>query len=775
MTSLLKFMPDKMDGIDIEAVHVGRTRMLEGVVERIRKMIPAGGTMNVIFTGQRGMGKTHMLEMIKHRLSGCIVPVAFAQEEYSMSTVDGFFSRVLKVLGEDYDGIEPTYHARGVLKRYRAEGKPVVIFAENLQTLFLQMEEDLGKLRSIIQEDESFFIVGSALAVFEQVASMDAPFYNFFEINRLRGLDAGEIRELVNKRLPKKNGLVGRRDSNGRELDGLRALTGGNPRLIHILCDGMIGKNSPRSLEDGLMILLDQMTPMYKTRMEAMSTETRKIFNALAMADGPLTPTELASTIQAKTTTVTAQLNRMKNESLVGPVKFRRKKETRYQITERPYRVWRESRGSQGSSKLEMLVGFLRLWRSGHEPRGEHERVSGVFGQRSRQSSPVAKRALSLTCDAAATDERGITALPDTVERFIALGELEYGRNEIENRKKEAAAEPDEVKRLCKEVIISNAELLVCDPAQDQGMIDAMLGKMQELDALLQARGHEQLGGSHAHALLGAAASYAGEFEDWRLSRNASDAGLSCIQDTYCHKCTILNASAKIRLKEHRKALDALETALANHEIYMNDDQVSDILACRINAHADMGDHEHVASDSRRLLKYSVAKIAHVVSAYFRLSKFDDARNVLEDNVDRLERSKDRVLRKVVSDILLDAVTYVAPGRLDEHEVESIIGCMEVLESITTPDMFVEATGFLAKHDHGMENMDRCIQALSEVFSDGQLGPMRTLKHAAGYIRTGDTDLLEKLHPEYRALAVSMILEMSPSTEIPYEVRHSLE
>lgn len=774
MTSVLKFTPDKMDEVDIEAVHVGRTRMLESVVERIRKMIRAGGTMNVIFTGQRGMGKTHMLKMIRYRLSGHIVPVAFAQEEYSMSTVDEFFSRVLEVLGEDHDGTEPTYHARGVLKRYRAEGKPVVIFAENLQTLFLQMEEDLGKLRSVIQEDESFFIVGSALAVFEQVASMDAPFYNFFEINRLRGLDVEEIRELVHKCLPKKNGLAGRRDSNRHELDGLRALTGGNPRLIHMLCDGMNGKNYSVDLEDSLMALLDQMTPMYKTRMEAMSTETRKIFNALAAADGPLTPTELANRIQAKTTTVTAQLNRMKNESLVGPVKFRRKKETRYQITERPYRVWIEFTESRGSAKLEMLAGFLRLWRSEYEIRGEHERTSDMF-QRAWQSKPMAKRVLALTCDVAAMDERGITVLPDTVERFIALGELEYGRNEVENHKKEAAAEPDKVKRLCKEVIISNAELIACDPRQDQNIIDTMLDKMQELDGLLRTRDYEQLKGSHAHTLLGTTAFYASEFENWRLARNASDAGLSCVPDAYCHKCTILNVASKIRLKQHIEALETLESVLGDHEKCMDDDQISDIFACRINVHADMGDHERVTSDSRYLLEHSVAKIAYVTSACFRLSKFDDARKVLEDNVDRLKRSKDGVLREAISNILLDAVMYVTPGHLDEREVESIVGCMKVLEPVTTPDMFIDATGFLAKHDHGVENMDRCMRVLSEAFSDGQLGPMRILKYAVGYVRTGDTDLLEKLHPEHRDLAVSMVLEMAPSTEIPYEVRHSLE
>ena len=775
MTSLLKFTPDKMDGVDLEAIHVGREGLLEGMLERIRNIIRIGGTMNVIFTGQRGIGKTHMLRMISYKLSNDIVSVTFAQEEYSISTIDGFFSRVLDVIGEEHDGVDPTYHARSVLKKYRAEGRPVVIFAENLQMLFVQMESDLGKLRSIIQEDESFFIIGSALTVFDQVSSMSAPFYNFFEINMIDGLTVGEIEDLIQKRLRSKKALADRISANERKLDGLRMLTGGNPRLIHMLCDEMIGKNTPWDLEDGLTTLLDQMTPMYQTRMESMSVETRKIFDTLAMADGPLTPTELARMIQAKSTIITAQLARMKNDGLVEPVKFRKKKETRYQITERLYRMWREFRGSQGSSKLEMLVGFLRLWYSEYELSGEYERMSDMFEQSVWRSRPTAKRALARMCHViAAMDDLGIIRLPDTMERFLVLGELEYGRIEVGNHKKEAADEPDEVKRLCKEVIISNAELLVCDPKQDQDIIDTMLGKMQELYSLLQTHSYERLEDSHAHALLSTAAFYAKEFRNWKLVRKASDVALSCIPNTYCHKCTILNASSKIRLKEHREALAALESALDSHENNMDNDQVLDIVACRIKAYAEMKDHARVVSDAQYLLKHNVNKIAHVTSAYFKLSKFDDARKVLEDNVDRLKH-EDRALGEVVGNILLDAVRYVTLGRLDECEVESIIECMKVLEPITTPDMFVEATGFLARHNHGMENMDRCMRALSEVFSDGQLGPMRTLKHAAGYIRTGDTDLLEKLHPEHRALAVSMIREMSPSAQIPQDVLDSFE
>ena len=776
MTSLLKFTPDKMDGVDLEAIHVGREGLLEGMLERIRNIIRIGGTMNVIFTGQRGIGKTHMLRMISYKLSNDIVSVTFAQEEYSISTIDGFFSRVLDMIGEEHDGVDPTYHARSVLKKYRAEGRPVVIFAENLQMLFVQMESDLGKLRSIIQEDESFFIIGSALTVFDQVSSMSAPFYNFFEINRIDGLTVGEIEDLIQKRLRSKKALADRISANERKLDGLRMLTGGNPRLIHMLCDEMIGKNTPWDLEDGLTTLLDQMTPMYQTRMESMSVETRKIFDTLAMADGPLTPTELARMIQAKSTIITAQLARMKNDGLVEPVKFRKKKETRYQITERLYRMWREFRGSQGFAKLEMLVGFLRLWYSEHELYSEYERMSDMFEQSVLRSRPVAKRALVRMCHViVAMDELGITRLPETMERFLALGELEHGRVEIENHKKEAADEPDEVKRLCKEVIISNAELLVCDPKRDQNVINTALSKMQELDSLLQTRDYERLEGERAHVLLSTAAFYAGEFGDWKLARNASGVAISCIPSTYCHQCAILNASSKIHLKEYREALDTLESALGNHESDMDDDQMSDIVACRINAYAYMGDHERVASDSQYLLKHNVTKIAYATSAYFKLSKFDDARKILDDSVERLKRVEDSVLRKVVSNILLDAVRYVTLGHLDEREVESVIGCIKVLEPIATPDMFVEATGFLAKHNHGMENMDRCMRVLSEVFSDGQLGPMRTLKHAAGYIRTGDTDLLEKLHPEHRALAVSMIREMAPSVQIPQDVLDSFE
>lgn len=772
MTSLLKFTPDRMDGSDIEAVHAGRVGVLESVMKRIRNIIRSGGTMHVIFTGRRGMGKTHALGVIRHRLSDCIVPVTFSQEEYSMTTIGGFFSRVLDALGEDHDGTDPTDRARGVLKRYRAEGRMVIIFAENLQMLFAQMQADLGKLRAVIQEDESFFIVGSALDVFEQVSSMDAAFYNFFEINRLDGLDAKEIRELIQKRLRSKKALADRIRANERGLDGLRALTGGNPRLIHALCDEMIGKDSAGAPEDGFVVLLDQMTPMYQTRTAAMSAETRKIFDALAAADGPLTPTELARMVNSKSSVMTAQINRMKNDGIVEPVKFRKKKETRYQVTERLYRMWREFRMNRGSARLEAFVGFLILWYSKDELDSEYERVSDMFGHAARRSGPAARGALRRACRApAAAEDQRVARLRGTTERLLRLGELEHGRVEIKNCRREAESEPDPAKLLCKEVMIGDAELLVCEPGQDQRATDALLGKMQELDRALQARAWKPRGDAGAHALLWGAARAAGEFGDWKLARSASGAALACCE-AYCHSCTVLNASARINLEEYSETLDWLDSVLERPE-RLEDGQAAEILACRIQIHAKTGDCGRAASDARRMLERDAAMIDHAVRAFFELGKIDDALAVLRDSADGLRRADAGDLRASVGSVLLTVVRHATRSGLDEQETDAIVGCLEALKPVAAPHMFVRAAGFLAKHSRGAD-MDRCLKVLSRVFDDGQLGPMRTLKYAADYIRTGDTDPLEKLHPEQRALAVSMIRELSPQTNIPRDVLHSI-
>jgi hypothetical protein len=59
--------------------------------------------------------------------------------------------------------------------------------------LFDQMKSDLPKLRALLQKDNPFCLVGSAVSTFEEISAYDEPFYNFFEQIYITGLNEDEL------------------------------------------------------------------------------------------------------------------------------------------------------------------------------------------------------------------------------------------------------------------------------------------------------------------------------------------------------------------------------------------------------------------------------------------------------------------------------------------------------------------------------------------------------------------------------------------------------
>ena len=729
MTSVLKFTPEAMPGAEIEALHVGRAGLLGSVVERMRSLIASGGTMHVIFVGRRGMGKTHMLQMVMRGLGDEIVPAVLAQEEYSVYTVDAFFARVLESIGDGYDGPEAAYRARDVLKRLRREGRPVVVFAENLQALFAQMEPDLGELRAVMQEDESFFMVGSALAPFGQVTSMSAPFYNFFEIRGLDGLEPAEIGELVGRR----SGPDGAPPVCGLSLEGLRALTGGNPRLVHALCDET-DRNPGADLEDCLAALLDSMTPEYQGMARAMPAEVRKIFDAMALADCPLTPTEIAHKIGTKNAIAAAQINRMKNGGLVEPVKFGKKKETRYQITERMYPMWRELRRSGRSAKLRAFADLLKAWYSEEsggppDPMLAMARASGVL----------------------AAEKHGA---PDVGPRLPAKGWKKIAR-----RQKSGAL------RLCAEIAAADAELRARGRDWREFADYALRSKVKNLEEAVSAARVPRT--EEAHSLLGRAARIASVLGMWEAAEKASGAALACAE-AHCHECTVLCALAGAQAGGNERAAAALGAALRGPARGARGE--SEIFAYKIHAHARMGERVDVGADSARMLERGAASLPDAMFAHFEMARYDEALKIMERHAPRLAQMGPDERGAAAVGALARAAVHLLRRRPDEYEARTMSACLRTLEPFAQPGAFGPAAAILA--GCGTDGMRTAARVFSGAFEHGRTGLVGVVTCAAEYADTQDASLFERLGQEQRSLAFSVVRKIAPSAEIP---RHVLD
>ena len=117
--------------------------------------------------------------------------------------------------------------------------------------------------------------VGSANSVFHAIRSDDQPFYEFFRIVPLPGLEPDECRRLLQVLADQEGGdrrPVAVEPEDGR-LETIRRLTGGNPRLLVLTCR-MLRESPLGSATGDLERLIDEQTPYFKARIEALPTLT---------------------------------------------------------------------------------------------------------------------------------------------------------------------------------------------------------------------------------------------------------------------------------------------------------------------------------------------------------------------------------------------------------------------------------------------------------------------------------------------------------------------
>ena len=193
--SFFKFTPDLTAESVFMRMSVGHDNLIQDCVERIQNAIRNNATAHILFLGPRGIGKTHIVLQIFYRLSnsGMITPIRLAEEEYSIFSIDDLCRRILEKLGAPNHDKNAFMYCRNELNELKVSGKPVVLFIDNIQMLFKQIKPDLGKLRSIIQSDESLHIVGSSLTYSDLISSPDEPFYRYFDVLFLQGLDRKDI------------------------------------------------------------------------------------------------------------------------------------------------------------------------------------------------------------------------------------------------------------------------------------------------------------------------------------------------------------------------------------------------------------------------------------------------------------------------------------------------------------------------------------------------------------------------------------------------------
>ena len=379
--AIKKYNPGFLTDSEIISSFCVRTGEFESIIDSVRECTGNSNTHTIVI-GPRGSGKTHLLlrvaaEVRREALLAGFFPIVFAEESYEVSTIGEFWLECLGRLAEQapegeranlrlsHDDIRTTARDRELADRCLGSildfadhhGKRVLLVVENLNMLFSDfVDPDAGwRLRHTLQTEPRIILLGSATSRFDEIDSPDHALYDLFRVVTLRSLDTGDCTVLWES--------VSGKSAPESAIRPLEILTGGSPRLLAIIARFGAGRTFLELMDD-LLDLVDDHTEYFKSHLESLPAQERRVYLALARLWKPATTREIAGQARLEINICSSLLKRLEGRGVVA-VEGGTARRRQYYLTERLYNIYYLLRRDGGSNRVvEALIDFMTCFYS---------------------------------------------------------------------------------------------------------------------------------------------------------------------------------------------------------------------------------------------------------------------------------------------------------------------------------------------------------------------------------------------------------------------------
>ena len=294
----------------LESTTVGREEMVNDLVEKLGRSKKKKTHQHYLFVGPRGVGKTHLLSLLVHRLNeaeetaGQFTVVRFAEETHRLLSFADFLLRICESLAqlegheqwnaifdefaeEDddqavADSLEPKLDA------YRKEhGRTLLILVENLNEILTRQikdKTDIHRMRRFLMNTPSCILVATSPVMFAGVIDVAEPFYDFFDVQVIDALSRQQTIDAIklNLEFDGKQELVERFHELVPKIKALHDMTGGNPRLV-MMHYALIAERNILEVKEQFEELLDRISPFYQDRLNDLSPQERAVLETMAL------------------------------------------------------------------------------------------------------------------------------------------------------------------------------------------------------------------------------------------------------------------------------------------------------------------------------------------------------------------------------------------------------------------------------------------------------------------------------------------------------------
>jgi tetratricopeptide (TPR) repeat protein/DNA-binding transcriptional ArsR family regulator len=381
--ALSTFTPSTMPPEVLEGMFVQREPLLQSIVQDLAASVD-GVKKFLMLVGARGMGKTHFVSLVYHRLKqqpelkGKLLIAWLREEEYGVNSWLYLIVEILRSLG--LEGVkteeqiarlanlpigDAEYLADRILKEVIGD-RTLLIITENIDKLLFGLgEKEQWKFRAFLQETNCCSILATTPKISQDTGRKEKPFFGFFTPIHLpifTHVDA--VAMLINIANLSGNSRLVKflQTAEGQSrVRALHHLAGGNPR-VYALFAQLITEETLEALLPAVLEMLDKLTPYYQSRVESLgqSDDQQKIVMYLTRETRAVTVKEITAQcfISSDRTTSNA-LKKLKDKGYVTSTQ--RGREVFYEISEVLMRLCLEMKNAR-SGDLKLCVDFLRIW-----------------------------------------------------------------------------------------------------------------------------------------------------------------------------------------------------------------------------------------------------------------------------------------------------------------------------------------------------------------------------------------------------------------------------
>jgi len=385
MGLLSAFNPHEFSESRVRTVATGRTENLENILATIRGNLTAATIQHLIVSAPRGYGKSFMMRHIQIEVQRiareenlALVTLLMPEEMPHVREPETLIRELTRALtggaGED---AELTWHEdegaawdaavealEAVIRQKLGARGLVVAQVENFDLLLRRAfakEVQASRLRALLTKPGGrlMMIAASASGAFDR--SYDDRLFQAFREVELEPWTVEDCLDFFDRQR-KDAGKPPLDESTRARAKSVASFIGGTPRLATLLGDALFDADMLRAA-DLLQKLVDELTPYYKERIEALPGRAQKLLDALLRGGEPATQSELTRRVKADTqAAIAGPFNDLVKERIVVGEKAPGSAQVLYRVADRVFaHYYRRRVIEHGKSvcPLEALVDLL--------------------------------------------------------------------------------------------------------------------------------------------------------------------------------------------------------------------------------------------------------------------------------------------------------------------------------------------------------------------------------------------------------------------------------